>query len=145
MIGTGSSAIQSIPIIAEQAARAHRVPAHRELLGARAQRGRSTTTEKRAIKADYPAFRAREQPDADRDRLAAADRREPRRSRSTPDERERVYEERWEQGGLPFLGAFIDLLFDRNANETAAEFVRAKIREIVNDPDGRRAACRRRR
>ena len=35
VIGTGSSGIQSIPIIAEQAARAHRVPAHRELLGAR--------------------------------------------------------------------------------------------------------------
>ena len=44
------------------------------------------------------------------------------------------YETRWEQGGLPFLGAFIDLLIDKNANETAAEFVRAKIRGIVKDP-----------
>jgi cyclohexanone monooxygenase len=52
----------------------------------------------------------------------------------SPDERERVYEQRWEQGGLPFLGAFPDLLLDRDANDTAAEFVRAKIREIVKDP-----------
>ena len=37
-------------------------------------------------------------------------------------------------GTLPFLGAFIDLLFSPEANETAAGFVRAKIREIVKDP-----------
>src|SRR6185436_20061526 len=50
------------------------------------------------------------------------------------DERIDVYEARWEEGGLPFLGAFIDLLFSPDANETAAEFVRTKIRETVRDP-----------
>ncbi len=58
-----------------------------------------------------------------------------RRSRWIPRNGERIYEERWEQGGLPFLGAFYDLLVDRKANDTAAEFIRKKIREVVKDPD----------
>ena len=35
---------------------------------------------------------------------------------------------------MPFFGAFTDLTFDKSANETAAEFVRSKIRKIVKDP-----------
>src|SRR5207245_6869493 len=87
----------------------------------------------RAVKADYAAFRARNSlmPTAIGSRLPIP---ETSALAVTPEERERVYEERWEEGGLPFLGAFIDLLFDRNANETAAEFVRGKIREFVKDP-----------
>jgi cyclohexanone monooxygenase len=53
---------------------------------------------------------------------------------STPQEREAVFEERWANGGLQFLGAFSDLMFDPTANESAAEFVRGKIRELVDDP-----------
>ena len=49
-------------------------------------------------------------------------------------ERNEEYERRWQHGGLPFFGAFTDLTFDANANETAAEFVRTKIKEIVKDP-----------
>ena len=132
VIGTGSSGIQSIPIIAEQARElvvfqrtaSYSVPAYNAPLG----------EEQRAIKADYAGFRARNSlmPTAIGSRLPVP---EVSALAVAPDERERVYEERWEQGGLPFLGAFIDLLFDRNANETAAEFVRNKIREIVKDPD----------
>jgi len=50
------------------------------------------------------------------------------------EERTREFEARWARGGLPFMAAFADLLFDENANETAAEFVRGKIRDIVDDP-----------
>ena len=132
VIGTGSSAIQSIPIIARQASRltvfqrtaSYSVPANN---------GPIDPEEKRAIKADYAGFRARNSlsqtaigsrlPVSESAALAVA-----------PDEREKVYETRWEHGGLPFLGAFVDLLFDRDANDTAAEFVRDKIREIVKDP-----------
>ena len=39
------------------------------------------------------------------------------------------------QGGFGFSAAFNDLLLDEDANDTAAEFVRAKIREIVHDPE----------
>ena len=53
---------------------------------------------------------------------------------ATEEERRAEYEARWEHGGLPFLGGFADLLLVREANDTAAEFVRDKIREIVRDP-----------
>lgn len=60
----------------------------------------------------------------------------------TPEERARTYEERWRQGGsINFLSSFTDLLTDREANETAAEFVRQKIRGIVQDPETAELLC----
>jgi cyclohexanone monooxygenase len=133
VIGTGSSAIQSIPIIASQAAQlyvfqrtaSYSVPAGNRKL---------TYDEIREVKDDYAAFRAfnslmptaigSKQPIPEVSALGAS-----------PEEREQIYEARWEEGGLPFLGAFIDLLFSPEANDTAAEFVRGKIREIVQDPE----------
>ena len=53
----------------------------------------------------------------------------------TPEERQREYESRWVLGGFGFMAAFADLLSDERANDTAAEFVRGKIRETVKDPD----------
>ena len=50
------------------------------------------------------------------------------------EERQREYEGRWAYGGVTFMGAFNDLLFDEGSNATAAEFVRHKIHEIVRDP-----------
>ena len=47
--------------------------------------------------------------------------------------RDEVYEDRWEKGGVPFIAAFQDLNFNRQANETAAEFVRSKIKTLVKD------------
>jgi cation diffusion facilitator CzcD-associated flavoprotein CzcO len=49
--------------------------------------------------------------------------------------RTREYERRWRHGGLWFLGAYKDLMVDQEANDTAAEFVRGKIRERVRDPE----------
>jgi cyclohexanone monooxygenase len=133
VIGTGSSGIQSIPIIAEQARElvvfqrtaSYSVPAYNAPLD---------EEEQRKIKENYAAFRAQNSlmPTAIGSRLPVP---EVSALEVDPEERERVYEERWEQGGLPFLGAFIDLLIDKNANDTAAEFVRAKVREIVKDPE----------
>ena len=75
-----------------QARRAHRVPAHRELLGARRTTARSTRRRSARSRPTTPAFRARNSlmPTAIGSRLPVD--RERRRSRSTPDERERVYE-----------------------------------------------------
>ena len=53
---------------------------------------------------------------------------------ASPEEREKAYEEAWARGGLPFLGAYGDLLFEKAANDTIADFARAKIRGIVKDP-----------
>ena len=130
VIGTGSSAIQSVPIIAEQAAHltvfqrtaSYTIPAHNGPLPA---------AEVAAIKRDYRGFRER-----NKQQPFGVDFRTSTRSALavSPAEREREYEERWARGGLAFLGAFGDLLFDRVANRTAADFIRRKIAAIVADP-----------
>jgi len=133
VIGTGSSAIQAIPVIARQAGHltvfqrtaTYTVPARNAPLD---------PAHEARIKAEYRAFRERNArlPNAFGNVMARSD---------TPalsvDEqaRRRAYEERWQVGGLVFLGAFGDLMLDARANETAAEFVRGKIREIVKDPE----------
>ena len=133
VIGTGSSAIQAVPIIAEQAAELtvfqrtpnYAVPAHNAPLDP------AVVAE---VKADYDSFR-----EANRQRSTAFGARIGFNDVSalSVDDEERLaeYERRWAHGGLPFLGAYNDLLLDRKANETAADFVRGKIHEIVDDPD----------
>src|SRR3984893_7727062 len=85
-----------------------------------------------AVKADYPGLRARAKqtvPGIDFNfnmgSALAAD----------EEERQHEFEKRWTYGGLPFIGAFGDLLYNQAANDLAAEFVRGKIREIVRDPE----------
>jgi cyclohexanone monooxygenase len=139
VVGTGSSAIQSIPIIAEQAAHLtvfqrtpnYSVPAHNQQLDAdRVAR----------IKADYGGFRRRnaEMPFGFGSEI---DRNEGSALEAGPEERRARYEQCWAVGGLPFLSAYGDLVFDAEANETAAEFIRQKIRSIVRDPDVAEKLC----
>jgi cyclohexanone monooxygenase len=52
---------------------------------------------------------------------------------ATPEERRREYERRWAYGGVTYMGAYSDLLASQEANDTAAQFVRTKIRETVRD------------
>ena len=137
VVGTGSSAIQSIPLIAQQAKSVtvfqrtpnYAVPAWNEKLD---------PDYERRIKADYPAFRAkaRARPTGfyfPFNMESAMD--------ASPEAREQQYEEAWARGGLPFLGAYGDLLFEKDANDTIAEFARAKIRAIVEDPDTADLLC----
>ncbi len=137
VIGTGSSAIQSIPIIAQEAATltvfqrtaTWSVPAWNEKL---------TPEYRQAVKADYPSLRAKARarptgfyfPFNTKPALEAG-----------PEDRERQYEEAWARGGLPFLGAYGDLLFEKAANDTIADFARAKIRSIVRDPATAELLC----
>jgi len=133
VIGTGSSAVQSIPIIAGQARQlvvfqrtaTYSVPAHN---------GPLDPEYEARIKADYGGFRARNKlmPNAFGSNLPRND--APALSVSE-EERRQAYEARWRRGGLVLLGAFGDVMLDARANETAAEFVRAKIRGIVHDPE----------
>lgn len=50
------------------------------------------------------------------------------------EERQKAFEERWSTGGLAIVGTFNDLLFNKQSNETCAEFVRGKIRQKIKDP-----------
>lgn len=45
------------------------------------------------------------------------------------------YHRLWNLGGIEFLAAFSNLLTDETANESAAQFVRARITDIVRDPE----------
>ena len=57
------------------------------------------------------------------------------------EEREAKLERRSQIGGFAFLGAFSDGIIDAQANEYAAEFVRGKIRAIVDDPATAELLC----
>lgn len=56
------------------------------------------------------------------------------------EERQQIYQQAWEKGsGIRFLvGTFADLVTDEAANETACDFIKGKIAEIVQDPEKRR-------
>ena len=132
IVGTGSSAIQAIPIIAEQAPHLtvfqrtpnYSIPARNDAIDPNLVR---------EIKAEYPQFRARNYrmpagfgskiPQNDAPALA-----------DDATDRDANYAERWQRGGFGFLSAYNDLLLDRQANETAADFVRRRIRATVRDP-----------
>ena len=131
VIGTGSSAIQSIPILAEQAKQLtvfqrtpnYSVPAH--------NRPQDKEEEAR-IKATYPEFRAHGRAQGvgwdtnNNERLA---------EEHTPEELRAECERRWEMGGLYFYGTFADLLVGKEANDIVAAFVREKTRERIKDPE----------
>ena len=131
MIGTGSSGIQSIPLIAEQAAH--------------------LTVFQRTPNFSLPALNGPHRPE----KRAAADgrradyREEARWSRAgvpnpmptesalavSDEERNARFEEAWKAGTLfSIIGAYNDLATDEAANDLACEFIRNKIRDIVDDP-----------
>lgn len=130
VIGTGSSAIQSIPILAEQAEQLtvfqrtpnYSVPAH--------NRPQDKEEEAR-VKATYREFREHGRAQgiawdtAGNERLA---------EEHTADELRAECERRWAMGGLYFYGTFADLIISKEANDIVAAFVRQKTRERVKDP-----------
>ena len=138
VIGTGSSAIQLIPVLAEQAAHLtvfqrtpnFSLPARNEPLAPEYERH---------WKDNYPALRRKAREEM---RSGTIYDYSSRTAASTAhDERLAEYEARWAKGGANFMHSFTDLLVDREANDTAAEFVRTKIRSLVHDPDVADALC----
>jgi len=132
VIGTGSSGIQSVPVIAGQASHLtvfqrtanFSIPAHNAAL---------TPEEREAFRANYPEIRRFAREEARNgiysempDRGALDDGDNERRAR---------YEARWARGGLTFMSVYNNLVLDKVANDTAADFVRAKIAEIVRDQE----------
>jgi cation diffusion facilitator CzcD-associated flavoprotein CzcO len=130
VIGTGSSAIQAIPVIAEQAADLtvlQRTPN----FSIPSRNGPLGESYERRWKDQYAELRT--QARDTRNGILANPNDFSALSVST-EERRRIYEERWASGGTTFMAAFNDLIFNQEANDTAAEFVRGKIRETVKDP-----------
>ena len=135
VIGTGSSGIQAIPLIAEQAAHLtvfqrtpnYSVPAGNRPLDPEEQRD---GVEARYAEKRRRAHRHLRRADASRTPACSALDVDP------SEQRRAVYEQRWQQGGLAHVRRpFTDLLVDEEANETAREFfARQDPRDVVDDP-----------
>ena len=129
-IGTGSTGIQAAPVIAQTARHLtvfqrtanYSVPARNAPLSAAVKRRHWEIRDE--IRAIMHAS-TNGHPFAIEDRSALED---------SPAVRQAVYEAAWQKGGLQFRASYRDLLTDQTANDTAAEFIRAKIRAIVKDP-----------
>ena len=130
VVGTGSSAIQAIPVIARQAAHCtvfQRTPN----FSIPSRNGPMEPEYEGAWKAEYPERRAaaRQMRTGILNGLNVKSAME-----VTPQERQREYEARWALGGTAFMASFSDLSTNQDSNDTAADFVRSKIRELVRDP-----------
>ena len=132
IIGTGSSGIQSIPHIAQQATHLYvfqrtanfSLPARNGPLDPEIeQRHKSEYSARRKAAFDTP-FGIAGYPPPEKSALDVPDK-----------ERLQIYEQKWAEGGqISFLYSFNDLLTNKASNDTAAEFVRQKIRQTVKDP-----------
>ena len=132
VIGTGSSGVQSIPVIARQADHLtvfQRTPQY--MIPAR--HGNVDKAVLDEIKKEYDAIYEKARHSAggfpydvqDRSALDVDDA-----------ERQRILEEGWELGGFKFMfSTFSDLRTSLTASELAGEFIRDKIRETVDDPN----------
>ena len=130
VIGTGSSGIQSIPIIAEQARHLYvfqRTPNYSVPAGNKPL----STEELDEIKATY----------AERRRLSwRSGGGSPHITASkptmefAPEERRAAFETRWQLGGVLFSKTFPDQMIDLAANEEARKFYEEKVRAVINDP-----------
>ena len=137
VIGTGSSAIQSIPEIAKKA---NQLTVFQRTANYTIPARNSELSEEyvASIKADYPGLRERA-----RNKPAGYD--IPLNPQSVLEvdikDANNEFQRRWELGGTQFLGAYGDLLFNAESNKVAAEFVKNKIREIVSDPETAELLC----
>ena len=139
VIGTGSSGVQVITTLAPQVAQltvfqrtaTYAVPAHN---------GPLDPALEAQVKSDYPGFRAR-----NRRMMGGFGSLLPPNNFSalsvSAEVREAMFEQRWQIGGFGLLGTFNDLIVNPAANDLAAEFVRSKIRSIVQDPATAAALC----
>jgi len=133
VIGTGSSGIQSIPVIARQAEHLtvfQRTPQY--TIPARHGTIDRKFLEK-TVKPNYDDLMERARWSTggfpmDRDERSALE--------ISAAERLEIYEASWAEGGIRFLStSFKDVSTDRRANDTMAEFIRKKIRDMVQDPE----------
>ena len=130
-IGTGSTGIQAVPVIAETAA--HLTVFQRTAnYSVPARNGPLSDKFKQYTRENHDEIRQLIQstPNGHPFRISEA-------SAFSVDDQERLalYEKAWEVGGLRFRATFQDIGTNKAANDTAAEFLKNKIRSVVNDPE----------
>ena len=131
VIGTGSSGVQMIPIIAKQAKHLtvfqrtanFSLPARNAPMDLEIEAKHKAQYAERRLAAYDTPFGIAGFPPPTKSALDV-----------TPEEREAQYEAKWAEGGsISFLYSYTDILVNKASNDTASEFVRNKIRGIVKD------------
>jgi cation diffusion facilitator CzcD-associated flavoprotein CzcO len=131
IIGTGSSGVQAIPAIAKEAAHLtvfQRTPQY----SAPARNHPYDPEYIRQAKENFQEIKRQM-----RESTGGAPGDIPTKSalEVTPEERLEKYEEAWRIGGQGIFTSYYDITVNEEANKTASEFIRTKIREIVKKPD----------
>ena len=130
VIGTGSSGIQSIPIIAEQAEHLYvfqrtanySVPAGNKPLSVEdLDEIKATYAERRRV--SWRSGGGSPHVTASRPTLEFA-----------PEDRRAAFEKRWQLGGVLYSKTFPDQLTDLAANDEARKFYEQKVRAVIDDP-----------
>lgn len=138
IIGVGSSGIQAISEISKVAEKLfvfQRTPNYATPIG----NAPTDPAQEQADKARYAEIR-----DASRNHILGVpyDEVQPSALAVSAEERRKVYDNCWDKGGFRFfIDSFGDLLTDHEANNTAAEYIREKIRGRVNDPEVAELLC----
>lgn len=138
IIGVGSSGIQAISEISKVADALYvfqRTPNYATPIGNHP----TDPAEESADKARYAELR-----DASRNHFLGVPYADvqPSALAVSPEERREVFDDRWSRGGFRFfIDSFGDILFDKAANDTAADYVRDRIRERVTDPGTAELLC----
>lgn len=137
IIGTGSSAIQSIPLIAAQADHLtvfQRTPN----FSIPAWNGPMTEEKERCVKSSYAELRDKSRHSYGGD---YAEESVVSILEMSPSAREAEFEKRWAEGGFNFQYPFTDLMVNEQANRLAVDFVHRKVRQIVKDPETAGRLC----
>lgn len=130
VVGTGSTGIQVIPVIAEQA---------KHLTVFQRTANYSIPARNMALDDSFKRY-AKENAQHFREVMTSNTNAHPFRISErlaldfSEQERNKIYEEAWLKGGLQFRASFKDLLQNSDSNQTAADFIRNKIRQTVSDP-----------
>ncbi|KQL49575.1 cyclohexanone monooxygenase [Brevibacillus choshinensis] len=129
VIGTGSSGIQSIPVIAEEAAHLmvfQRTPQY-------SSPARNHDLDEEYVQSAKQRFQEIKQAMRESAIGFPIKRSEQSALEVTEEERQQAYESAWQKGGLIFTSTFQDLMVNGEANDTLCEFIRTKIKETVQD------------
>lgn len=137
VIGTGSSGIQSIPVLAKQAKKLtvfqrtpnYSIPSQNEPMTKKYERSWKDVYSERRKEMRYSAHGSLK--DLNDVPALSVDK----------DQRQELYTKRWAIGGTGFLGSFNDLLTNADANYTAAEYVRQQIKRVVKDKETAEILC----
>src|SRR5215468_10249652 len=131
VVGTGATAVQAIPEIAQQAK--HLTVFQRTAnYCVPARNGKVDPELVKARKADYDAIvrRLRESRFGQEHYFIPKSALE-----ATPEEREREFDRMWDAGGFAFwLANYQDMFLNQEANNVCADYIKRKIRKIVKDP-----------